>query len=579
MAPFDPSLWLVHYGPITDGTYRIAQQQIQLGHRPDIQKTFSERQQLERQGQLLRKEFMLSDKSNWPEVKYPLQLGPSRAMYPAAPQHMAGMNRNPQLMQHQAPVGPSPAKRARQAPPSQMPGSVPPQALLATDIADEEDTTHGDMLDALTARDISQLRYQQHHEWMEEVFSAYSTSQILPIDLSFGLMGELASLTKGLFDSDSAPGQPPSKPKTLRKLEPTQYSDFKNRVSEFQKAAEAEIELLKAEHTKKLADLKRTRTYVQAERHLREAEWDTENSFGVDGALENTTPNSSTVESRLKVARLVNDVEKAMSVSIVPQKEITTVDKGGLIEDQPVQVNGHAEPPSTSFQESNGLNGLLEESALDADNTAASLLDEFTQNSLGNTPAAPGPSQPESLTHSNAPTPSGAPTNTTQTSNPPDAANAKVDTAAAGTADIADNMDLDVDLGGEFSASLEEKPGESDWVMVDQPAEKTTTQDQPQQQQTAAQDVTETTKSSDASSAAPTAAPESTTTSGQAVTEVPSGETPGMFDTTDFDAFEGLDTAGDALADAYGTGADDDLGLDLDNSAFGEAFQDADGQS
>ena len=47
-----------------------------------------------------------------------------------------------------------------------------------------------------------------------------------------------------------------------------------------------------------------------------------------------------------------------------------------------------------------------------------------------------------------------------------------------------------------------------------------------------------------------------------------------MFDSAEFgDTFDGLDTAGDALAD-FEPGRDDDLGLDLGGGEFDGAFGD-----
>jgi hypothetical protein len=52
-------------------------------------------------------------------------------------------------------------------------------------------------------------------------------------------------------------------------------------------------------------------------------------------------------------------------------------------------------------------------------------------------------------------------------------------------------------------------------------------------------------------------------------------EAGGIFDSAEFgDTFDGLDTAGDALADY--DGGDDDLGLDLGGGEFDGAFGDAD---
>jgi hypothetical protein len=113
-------------------------------------------------------------------------------------------------------------------------------------------------------------------------------------------------------------------------------------------------------------------------------------------------------------------------------------------------------------------------------------------------------------------------------------------------------MDLDVDMAG--ISNTEDKGGEGDWVMVNET-------DDGQDHISGAQLSKAASAESLAEPTDPDAAPAS---------NVDSGATPGMFDTAEFGSFDNLDTAGDALADYTAEG--DDLGLDLDNSAFGDAF-------
>lgn len=50
-------------------------------------------------------------------------------------------------------------------------------------------------MEYLSPRDISTVRYMQHHQWMEETFhSPYSTGQIVP--------GELGLVCKGKIEED-----------------------------------------------------------------------------------------------------------------------------------------------------------------------------------------------------------------------------------------------------------------------------------------------------------------------------------------------------------------------------------------
>ena len=135
----DLGLWIVHYAP-ADPNDRVPSNIIPIDMR--VQTIMNTRQYLHQQGQIVQKEFMLSDRANWPQIQFPR--GPARGppMYggnvpPARiPQSMAYPSQHP-------PAGP-PAKRARtQATANQNAASSNTLAVL--DI-DEEDTSRGDLL-------------------------------------------------------------------------------------------------------------------------------------------------------------------------------------------------------------------------------------------------------------------------------------------------------------------------------------------------------------------------------------------------------------------------------------------------
>ncbi|KAF2495652.1 DUF1750-domain-containing protein [Lophium mytilinum] len=567
-APFDPNLWIVHYTQAAPDC-RFPAAQIQI--RPDVQRVIQERIYLEKQGQLQRKEFMLRDRGNWPDVKF----APSSQMHNMAAQGrpmfnpmqpMGGaMARQAQYYQQpQAPTpGGPPAKRMRQVPPSQMPGTVggpgmPPTAVGAdTSIEDEENTTLGDLLDHLTPREISTMRYTQHHEWMEEVFSSpYAVGQILPVDLGLGLMGELAPLTDGLLDAPSADSLPsaPNKSKSYHKLDPEQLADFEKRVEEYTKKEEAELAKMRADHARKLANLKRSKTYIKAERRLREAAHSPGHNISTTlpeetgDELSPQPPRAETPKDEEKPDAIVAEIEALLGVKIGTQKSVICVDKGGFIEEQvqPVQVqqpvngtghgnggtNGQGAAYESNGNDDSALNGLLEESAMDADNTAASLLDQYGgSTSLATTPANPA------VLHG-AQTGSGA----ISSVGTPGVGSSTLMGQSDGANDL---MDLDVEMAGMGDGKGSE--GEGDWVMVNEAANAPqTTGGQPKADNSTA-------------TSARAAAPASNTETGT-----------GLFDTTDSFSFDNLDTAGDALADY--ANADDDLGLALEDSAFGDAF-------
>ena len=399
-----------------------------------------------------------------------------------------------------------------------------------TSLEEEENATQ-DAFDFLTPREISVSRYKQHHEWMEEIFSSpYAVGKIAPIDLGLGLMGELAPLTAGILDVSGSDhpeaGKENYKIKNYYKLDPEQLKDFEKRVSEYSTKEQAEIDKMKAEHARKMAQLKRTRTYIKAERRLR----DLSRAAGVE--MDDVDP----------LEGVVQDLEKSLGVTFDAKKSVVCVDKGGFIEAQQTsppraQVNGDG-----AQQSENGMNndGTLE------DNSAASLLDQYGTGSLSGTPigniSLPRLSQPPSQSQSAVGTPGGQASNI-------NAAPTFDQHDTTLDVDVGDDLlDLDVEMSGITSGGREKG---DDWVMVD---------DQAAGAQQSRSNVQPSSRDANAATSASGVMPSSTV----------EAEAGSMFDTADFAGFDNLDSAGDALAD-YGD--DDNLGLDLvDDSAFGDAF-------
>ncbi|UKZ62658.1 uncharacterized protein TrAtP1_003897 [Trichoderma atroviride] len=187
----DPNLFIVHYGP-AEMNDRVPVAMIPYDER--VNAIMQQRHFLQRAGQIRRKEFMLSDRVNWPSLPELTrqQLGPQ--MNPrGVPQQMAYPAQPP-------PPGP-PSKRARhgqnQAQQAALPPGMPP---VDAAFDDDEDISRGDMFDHLTPREISMSRYQQNHEWMEEILSsAYRIGQITPADLGLGLKGGAGISDRGYF--------------------------------------------------------------------------------------------------------------------------------------------------------------------------------------------------------------------------------------------------------------------------------------------------------------------------------------------------------------------------------------------
>lgn len=479
---------------------------------------------------------MLADRQNWPKVEF------TRG---GAGQHPPYYN---PMQPGRAYNQPPPNKRPRQSiPPQRAPG---PAAMVQDTSLEEEENSTQDSFDFLTPREISKTRYKQHHEWMEEIFSSpHAVGKILPIDLGLGLMGELAPLTADILDAPTGEYPPTEASQTLfpeknkgytvksyYKLQPEQLKDFETRVAEYTKTEEAELEKMRIAHTKRMADLKRSRTYIKAERRLRD----------VSRLESSRTHDSSDQEGADPLQGIVKELEESVGVTFDTKKNVVCIDKGGFIEEQqaPAQkapeVNGNG---TTQSNTDSGSNGLMD--AIDVENTAASLLDQYGTTSLTGTPggnlSVPPISQPQSQSQSAVATPSAPIGDPTQPTSLDEQANIE---ATSGENDL---LDLDVEMSG--MTNTDDKGAETDWVMVD---EASGVQQPPSTDQPAV------------SSEAP--ADGAAATSG---TEVDAAT--GIFDTADFGSFDNLDTAGDALADY--ANVDDNMGLDLvDDSAFGDAF-------
>ncbi|KAJ4347259.1 uncharacterized protein N0V89_011199 [Didymosphaeria variabile] len=521
---FDDKLWLVHYS-MAEPNMRIPAQNIPMTR--EIQQQLATRGQLQQAGQLIRKEFMLGDTANFPKVEFaPPGARTQPALYGANPMS----NRNPYVQQQ------PPAKRVRTAQPPRpgVAGAAPGDALF-----DEEENATQDTFDFMTPRDISLSRYKQHHEWMEEIFSSpHAFPKIKPIDLGIGLMGELAPLTADILEA--ATGEAPidkngdlnaeygEKIKSYSHLTPEKLKEFEKRVSEYEAKEKAEIERLKSAHANKMAALKRSRTYIKAERRLR----DSPRTANPD----DDGPDPSDA--------VVADLEESLGVEFDTKKLVVCVEKGGFIEAQQpspakVQVNGNGSTPSNAI---GGSNGSAQDGNAEGDN-GTSLLD-FGSGSLG-TPigniSLPPLSQPQSQAQSAVATPNPAAGDTVQNPSGDQAANLDPSSAAN------DLLDLDVEMSG---MANNDGKGDAEWVMVE---------NQGHAQQ------------SGANNAQPPTSNDAPADAGGLTSNV-DAEVGGMFDTADFGSFDNLDTAGDALADYTNVG-DDNMGLDLvDDSAFGDAF-------
>ncbi|KAJ5102641.1 hypothetical protein N7532_003170 [Penicillium argentinense] len=343
-APPDPSLWIVHYSRAPQNDHLPANR---VPHSPQVQNIMNQRRFLQSQGQLARKEFLLHDRNNWPTINFPSQMGQQGFTQPQPGYQNAQQARPgyypPQAHGHPATAAQVAAPQAKVARPHRASSAA--MATAAGEFAmEDEDVSNGDMFDSLTAREVSKMRYIQHHEWMEEIFaSPYSISQITPVSLGLGRKGELQSLTEGFFDAPvgSGEGADDDVPDAT-KLEPAKAEEFADRVTKKVTEMTTEIEKLKKQHAQRMERFNRSSLFKDAELRLREAAADPTESgpevWRLEGRIiipseEEANPQDYVEEkAKYKVDDVVREVETNWKKQITPEPKVSCVEKGGLLE-------------------------------------------------------------------------------------------------------------------------------------------------------------------------------------------------------------------------------------------------------
>jgi hypothetical protein len=226
-----------------------------------------------------------------------------------------------------------------------------PQLSNAFD--DEEDTSLGDMFDHLTPREVSIARYQQNHEWMEELLSSpYRIGQIVYPDLGLGLQGELAPLTEGIFEAPGydAKEHPPKNPYVGR-LDAGLADEFRKRVAEKVASTEKEIEQMQVQHEKMMNKFKSNSVIKHAEKDLRVAVEETGPEFWrLEGRVEEGEEGVSSWKQKDKgVEDIVASVESALGRHARVVHDVMRIQDGGYQEpvpDEPLLIP----PPVTASQ-------------------------------------------------------------------------------------------------------------------------------------------------------------------------------------------------------------------------------------
>lgn len=578
MPQVDPNLWIVHYGP-SDKNDRIPVNMMPIP--PVMQHAMSVRQQLFQMGQIQRKEFMLADRVSWPQLHVPIRTG--QAIY-APPMPTRNVPQGMAYPPHAAPpVGPTPKRRGGHGPgaahPPPMMGAPFPNMDSMFD--DEEDISRGDMFDHLTPQELSLYRYQQNHEWMEEILSSpYRIGQIEVADLGFGRKGELASLTEGIFEAQGSGNweKGPKKPFTGR-LDPALATEFEKRVNERKETNAAETARLQGLIKNIQQGFQEINTLRNAERELRLAAESMGSEFWrLEGRLEDTEDVQSRANqhSGKNINDILAQVERALGKKAVAIGDVTCVQEGGyqepVPEPEPVQqprmqaevaMAGQSASMSRQVSQAGSQNSgvMIGDSDIDMGGTAAGLLDQMhTGFSSTSTPVNnfPTPQPHLSAIPSSAATPANF--------NVPSPLSAQPSTSQPAPA--AEDTRMDEGRGATASATAPDQgTGSGEWVVV--PKGGASPGSSNQAASTAPANPSATVDGSSAQAVQTSKPPSTAPTPGDSM----------AFDgdNNDFSSLGDLDTAGDALAgydppSVDGAGGLGDLGIDLEDSAFGDAF-------
>ncbi|RDL29988.1 Uncharacterized protein BP5553_10615 [Venustampulla echinocandica] len=573
----DPSLWIVHYGQ-ADPQDRLPSSVIPVDMR--IQNIMSARAYLHAQGQIVQKEFMLHDRTNWPQIAFPRNPPRGAPMYGTN----APPARVPQTMAYppQHAVAGPPAKRVRtQANVSQAAAS---SAVASLDVDDEEDTSRGDLFDHTTPREISMSRYKQNHEWMEEILSSpYAINQIIPADLGLGVRGELASLTEGIFDAPFNPDKDVVNNSYVGRLDAGKADQFRKRAHERVGQISKEMEKMKAKHDKRLAKFQSGSLISAAEKQLRTAVHDPSDTgpeyWRLEGKIdmeddEDTKPAAPTPS---KVSDILAQVEASLSRHVATMQEMVRIQDGGYEEQTsapspqvPTVPSPRASPPrSRNGSQHSGV--LVGDADMDMGGSVAGLLDQFHTGISSN--ATPGSNFPTPQPHLQGHSSVGTPTNLATASPQP-------------SAQISAEQPIQSDVNMSDNGTSNQQPAADtgEWVVVPPGGVSPTNNSAQAPPSTTSQppEITAPTAHTVSTPSAPlTTNPSPLPTASSNQTPLPDFHT----SPNDFADLADLDTAGDALA-SYGEGLGGgdgglgDLSMDMDgamdDSAFGDAFHGVD---
>lgn len=409
------------------------------------------------------------------------------------------------------------------------------------------------------------MRYEQHHEWMEEILeSHYASKNIVPSDLGLGRKGTLESLTNGFFAApvsvvhESVNGN-------VGKLPPGKSEEFAKHAEQKLAEMQAELDKMKQDHARRMEKLKRTTALGAAERKLRNMST-SDDSYKTVGAqvqdlvgreIKNVQPLSivskggmqnirpavrspemfaqNTAQNTSQPQANQNQQQRALQQPQQQQQQSRQVQPQQPT--QPTQQNQQSQP-----QVQNQLQ------------TGQAQPSQQPQQQSQPTATQEKPSQDSEQSNATGQTPpvaqSGQEQNSAQAQSMPETSDTPIDNNDA----VSLQNDLDMEDSGDQDLQIDEDNNNdgADWdMLVDQSGdnEQGAEEQSNNEQDSVSRQVSSTNQVPNPSN-----------------NNTPGGDANDFDMVTDFD--NNMDTAGDALAD-YG-GADDDL--NLEDSAFGDAF-------
>jgi Fungal domain of unknown function (DUF1750) len=408
------------------------------------------------------------------------------------------------------------------------------------------------------------MRYEQHHEWMEEVLeSPYNIYQIVPGDLGLGRKGELEELTKDFFDAPTAVlsnTSASSEIGKIRKLDSDKAEDFKRRANQKIAEMQAEIDAMKAKHAKRVAKLQRTTVLNSAERRLRSAPTAASGRSMSSGSLAEQ-PDVDAIDE------IASEVENSISKKIERVANVTTISKGGLQE-------RHTERTFSTSSASRPVMSPMKTTTSPA--ISQSAFSQQAQHGIHQQQQQQAQTQPQPLTttatsESSSGSEGGPNREPGQDVQPSFEEKTPADNEGMEDTELPPmddmGMDLDTDALANNPDVENQSPSGAEWVMVDDQAEQGTGDNADMDASDVPQPDSkpEETKAPSTEQQGPPALPATAEQDAEELT---------LDDNAFGDEFDNVDvdTAGDALA-SYGDGNDEDLNLDaMDDSAFGDAF-------